>query len=412
MKSLMGIFHARKTLPASVRRLGWVSFFTDVASEMVYPVVPLFLTSALGAPVAALGIIEGVAELIVSLMKGLSGWHCDQLGRRVPYIRWGYGLGTLAKPLMAAAFSWPMVLLARSVDRFGKGLRTTARDALIADAVDPCQGGQAFGLHRAMDTAGAMVGVLLATILLALLPGHYRTIFLVAALPGLAAVWLTLRLQEATNDPVCTPSSARDLFTGAAWSDLPPAFWWTLVPLLLFAFANSSDTFLILRAKDLGFSDTQAILAYLLFNLVYAITAYPLGILSDRIGRWRVILSGWTLYGLVYLGISRSEAADMWWLLPLYGLFMGLTEGVGRALIRDHIPEDRKGTAMGIFHMGIGFMALAGSVSAGLCWDFLGPHAPFVLGGTVAILAAITAVVIRPKTVTPIAPTTTPPPGR
>jgi MFS family permease len=390
-------FKARTALPEEVKRLGWVSFFMDVASEMVYPVVPLFLTSVLGAPVAVLGAIEGLAEVIVSVMKGVSGWHCDKMGRRVPYIRWGYGLGALAKPLMALAFSWPMILAARAVDRVGKGLRTTARDALIADAVDASQGGQAFGFHRMMDTAGAMVGVLLAMMLLAALPGHYRTIFLVAALPGLAAVWLTFRLREAAKAPACEPSSTRDLLTGKPWSGLPRAFWLTLTPLLIFAFANSSDTFLILRAKDLGLSDTQSIMAYLLFNLVYALSAYPLGILSDRVGRWRMVLGGWTLYGFVYLGVAQAGMADVWWLFALYGLFMGLTEGVGRALIRDQIPEDRKGTAMGIFHMGVGFMALAGSVTAGLCWDLIGSRAPFVLGGSVAFLAVAVALAVRPK---------------
>ncbi|NCD24136.1 MAG: MFS transporter [Deltaproteobacteria bacterium] len=395
----MGFFHdtftARPALPEEVKRLGWVSFFTDVASEMIYPVVPLFLTSVLGAPVAILGTIEGLAEVIVSLMKGLSGWHCDKLGRRVPYIRWGYGLGAMSKPLMAMAFSWPTILLARAVDRTGKGLRTTARDALIADAVDASQGGQAFGFHRMMDTAGAMLGVLLATILLALLPGHYRIVFLVATLPGLAAVWLTFRLKEAAQAPACAQSSTRDLFTGQAWVSLPKAFWMTLAPLLVFAFANSSDTFLILRAKNLGLSDTQSIMAYLLFNLVYALSAYPLGILSDRVGRWRMILCGWALYGFVYLGVAWADMSDVWWLFAVYGLFMGLTDGVDRALIRDQIPEDRKGTAMGIFHMGVGFMALAGSIAAGLCWDLIGPGAPFVLDGVAAFLAVLVAVTLR-----------------
>lgn len=394
---LHGNTEARKALPEEVKRLGWVSFFTDVASEMVYPVVPLFLTSVLGAAVAVLGAIEGLAEVIVSIMKGVSGWHCDKMGRRVPYIRWGYGLGALAKPLMALAFSWSMILAARAVDRVGKGLRTTARDALIADAVDASQGGQAFGFHRMMDTVGAMIGVLLATILLFLLPGHYRTIFLIATLPGLAAVWLTFRLREAATTPSCAPSSPRDLLTGKPWSGLPKTFWLTLTPLLIFAFANSSDTFLILRAKDLGLSDVQSIMAYMLFNLVYAASAYPLGVLSDRVGRWRMVLGGWMLYGFVYLGVAQAEMADVWWLFALYGLFMGLTEGMGRALIRDHIPEDRKGTAMGIFHMGVGFMALVGIVSAGLCWDLIGSRAPFVLGGSVAFLAVIVALVVRPK---------------
>ena len=385
-------------LPSSIVKLGWISFFTDVASEMLYPVIPLFLTSVLGAPVVVLGVIEGVAEAIVSVMKGLSGWHSDKLRSRVPFIRWGYGLSALSKPLMALAFSWPMVLFTRSIDRFGKGLRTTARDALIADAVDSSQGGRAYGFHRMMDTAGAIVGVLFAMGLLALLPDHYRTIFLIATVPGLAAVLLTFKLREAAH----LEQSSRDSVEsnpplGKPWSGMPKAFWITLGLLMLFAFANSSDTLLILRAKDLGLSDVQSILAYTLFNIVYALSAYPLGILSDRFGRWRMIVAGWTLYAAVYFGFAWANSVMVWWLFPLYGLFMGLTEGIGRALIRDKIPEEKKGTAMGIFHMSIGFMALAGSLTAGLLWDVISPRAPFVLGGTVAIVAVVAALCAMPK---------------
>lgn len=389
----------RWKLPDAIVKLGWISFFTDVASEMLYPVVPLFLTAALGAPVAVVGVIEGVAEAIVSIMKGLSGWHCDKMGRRVPYIRWGYGLGTLSKPLMALAFAWPIVFLARSVDRLGKGLRTTARDALIADAVDPCNGGRAYGFHRMMDTAGAIVGVLLATGLLALLPGHYRTIFLIATVPGAAAVWLTFKLREANTVLKCDAPHVDHCAPPheKPWSGMPKAFWMILGLLMLFAFANSSDTFLILRAKNLGLTDVQSILAYTLFNLVYALSAYPLGILSDHFGRWRMIMTGWTLYAAVYFGFAWADMGAVWWLFPLYGLFMGLTDGVGRALIRDKIPEEKKGTAMGLFHMAIGLMALFGSLAAGLLWDVIGPRAPFILGGAVAIAAVVAALFVMPK---------------
>lgn len=388
-------------LPESVVKLGWISFFTDVASEMVYPVVPLFLTVSLGAPVVVLGAVEGVAEAIVSVMKGLSGWHCDRMGKRVPYIRWGYGLGAASKPLMALAFAWPMVFLARAVDRLGKGLRTTARDALIADSVEASQGGRAYGFHRMMDTSGAIVGVLMALALLALLPGRYRLIFLLAALPGAAAVLLTFRIREATRreatDACSDAPATRPAAHSRPWSGLPAAYWKTLGLLMVFAFANSSDTLLILRAKNLGLSDVQSILGYTLFNVVYAASAYPLGVLSDRFGRWRMVITGWTLYAAVYFGFALGDMDAVWWLFPLYGLFMGLTEGVGRALIRDKIPEEKKGTAMGIFHMSIGFTMLAGSVTAGLLWDVVGPKAPFVLGGCVALAAAALALSLRPR---------------
>ena len=387
---------SERSLPQTVLTLGWISFFTDVASEMLYPVVPLFLTSALGAPVAVLGLIEGVAEAIVSLMKGLSGWHCDKIGRRVPSIRWGYALAAVSKPLMALAFSWPLVFLARSLDRFGKGLRTTARDALIADAVEASRGGRAYGFHRMMDTSGAIVGVLISMGLLALLPGRYRTIFLIATLPGIAAVWLTFGLKEEKNPnrqdvaaATCVPGQKNAL------PHLSKGYWITLGLLGIFAFANSSDTFLILRAKNLGLSDLQTIFAYTLFNAVYAVSAYPLGLLSDRVGRWRLVLSGWLLYAVVYFGFAFATMSAVWWLFPLYGLFMGLTEGVGKALIRDKIDEAHRGTAMGIFHMSLGFSSLAGSVVAGLLWDGISPKAPFVLGGSIALVAVCCLLLAR-----------------
>jgi MFS family permease len=407
-------------LPKPVRHLGWISFFTDFASEMVYPVVPLFLTAALGAPVAVLGLIEGVAEAIVSIMKGLSGWHSDKLGKRVPYIRLGYGMAALSKPLLALAYAWPMVFLARAVDRLGKGLRTTARDAMIADAVDCRIAGRAFGFHRMMDTGGAIVGVLFALLLLKFLPGEYRLIFLIAGVPGLAAVWLTFRLRElrradqlspakpapakpapAASAPECPgpePTAAVSATTPTqGLLGFSTSYWLTLGLLMLFAFANSSDTLLLLRAKNLGWNDTQVILGYLLFNLTYALSSYPLGILSDRFGRWRMLVSGWALYSAVYFGFSVSDGGSIWWLFPLYGLSMGLTEGVGKALISSHVPVLRKGTALGVFHMSLGLTALASSVVAGLLWDHVSPSAPFRLGGAVALAAVVAALILAPR---------------
>ncbi|MBU1229804.1 MAG: MFS transporter, partial [Proteobacteria bacterium] len=356
-------------LPKAVRSLGWISFCTDIASEMVYPVVPLFLVSALGAPVLVLGLIEGVAEALVSAMKGLSGWHSDRLGQRVPYIRAGYGLAALSKPLLALAFSWPLVFAARAADRLGKGLRTTARDAMIADVVDAGIAGRAFGFHRMMDTGGALVGVLAALLLLKLLPGEYRLIFLLAGAPGLAAVWLTFRLretgqgrgrpQEKPEQEAPKPEGHGPPVTGLL--GFSPAYWLTLGLLMLFALANSSDALLLLRARSLGWGDTQVILGYMLFNLTYALSAYPLGALSDRIGRWRMLVGGWALYSGVYFGFAGTGGPALWLLFPLYGLSMGLTEGVGRALIAGHIPAARKGTALGVFHMGLGAAALASS---------------------------------------------------
>jgi MFS family permease len=378
-------------LPRSIRTLGWVSFFTDVASEMVYPVVPLFLVSALGAPATVLGAMEGAAEAVVCLMKGASGWHSDRMGRRTPFVRAGYGLGALSKPLLALALSWPVVFAARIIDRSGKGLRTTARDAMIADAAPPATAGRAYGFHRAMDTAGAIVGVSLSLGLLALLPGAYRTIFLLAALPSLVAVWLTFRLKDKGPEKSATAPRRplRESLRG-----LPRSYWRALALLSLFALANSTDALLLLRTRDWGFSDTHVIGAYVLFNIVYAATAYPAGIVSDRVGRWRIMLGGWTVYALTYFGFALSGPAWIWVLFPIYGLYMGLTEGVGKAIIASNLPMERRGTAMGFFLMLTGLLSLLGNLAAGLAWDLIGPRAPFLMGGALALLAVAVALVL------------------
>lgn len=378
-------------LPRSIRTLGWVSFFTDVASEMVYPVVPLFLVSALGAPATVLGAMEGAAEAVVCLMKGASGWHSDRMGRRTPFVRAGYGLGALSKPLLALALSWPVVFAARIIDRSGKGLRTTARDAMIADAAPPATAGRAYGFHRAMDTAGAIVGVSLSLGLLALLPGAYRTIFLLAALPSLVAVWLTFRLKDKGPEKSATTPRRplRESLRG-----LPRSYWRALALLSLFALANSTDALLLLRTRDWGFSDTHVIGAYVLFNIVYAATAYPAGIVSDRVGRWRIMLGGWTVYALTYFGFALSGPAWIWVLFPIYGLYMGLTEGVGKAIIASNLPMERRGTAMGFFLMLTGLLSLLGNLAAGLAWDLIGPRAPFLMGGALALLAVAVALVL------------------
>lgn len=375
-------------LPRSIRTLGWISFFTDVASEMIYPVVPLFLASVLGAPATVLTSMEGAAEAVVCLMKGASGWHSDRMGRRTPFIRLGYGLGALSKPLLAMAFSWPQVFVARLIDRSGKGLRTTARDAMIADETQASMAGRAYGFHRMMDTAGAIVGVLLAMGLMALLPGEYRTIFTIAIIPNAIAVWLTFRLKD-RSPTTATPSQRlpfRESLRG-----LPREYWRALALLSLFALGNSTDALLLLRTKSLGFSDIQVIGAYVLFNVFYAVTAYPAGILSDRVGRWRIMLGGWFIYALTYFGFALAEPGWIWTLFPVYGLYMGLTEGVGKAIIASGIPAERRGTAMGFFLMLTGLISLAGNVAAGLVWDLIGPSAPFLLGGSIAALAVTAA---------------------
>ncbi len=374
-------------IPGVVWKLGWISFFADVASEMAYPLLPLFLRAVLLAQASAIGAIEGVAESIVSIMKGWSGWQSDRRGKRVPFVRWGYFLSALGKPLVGLATVWPMVLFARSLDRVGKGLRTTARDALLVDAVDRRILGRAFGLHRGMDTAGALVGVLLSAALIAVLPGQYRLIFLLAGIPGLASVWLTMQLREEIEVRRIEPS-----FTDPMPSvPMPTRYWVALSLTILFSLANSSDAFLILRTgkEQWGYSPAVTVLAYALYNVSYMLLSYPAGVVSDRLGRWGVIALGWTIYALVYAGFGLLGPSSVWILFGLYGVTMGLTKGVGTALVADYAPPHARGTALGLFYMISGLATLVASLLMGVMWDRFGPRTAFLTEAGIAAAAVM-----------------------
>lgn len=378
---------------AQVRRLGWISFYADIASEMAYPILPLFMRS-LGAPAAGLGLVEGVAEAIVSFMKGFSGVQSDKMGRRKPFIFWGYLLSTLGKPLIAAAFVWPMVLIARGLDRVGKGVRTTARDALITESAPEGKMGEAFGIHRAMDTAGAIIGVLITLALVQVFPENYRMIFLLAIIPGIVSVWMIRSIREKPGDV-----EKKDPWTFQELKSLPGEYWHALVISVLFAFANTSDTFLLMRAKDLGVSDSAAILLYALFNVAYAAIAYPSGRLSDRVGRRPIIAFGWAVYGLVYLGFTAAGSNLLWVLFAAYGLYQGFADGASKAIVADHSPKAHRGAAMGFFYMCVGLGTLFGNLGGGLLWDRLGPNTMFRLDGTLALISAALLLTLRRKPV-------------
>lgn len=370
-----------RQLPTVVFRLGLVSFFGDVCSEMVYPIVPLFVAS-LGAPVAALGAIEGVAAAIVSVMKGWSGLHSDRAGTRIPYIRFGYGVSALAKPLIALATGWPFVLFARGLDRLGKGVRTTSRDALIADAVDPRDYGRAFGLHGLLDTAGAFVGVLVAAGALWMWPGIYRPIFLAAALPGAVSFLIALGVKDSIRPADTTQSPNR-----GRWQNLPMRYWAAVALCFVFGLANSSDTLLLLRARTSGMSALQVVLAYALYNAVFTVMSYPSGKISDRIGRWWVLGIGWAVYAAVYFGFAGAGSSGTWFLFAAYGVSIGMTTGVNKALIADLSPSSGRGAAMGAFYMISGLSALLASVAAGAVWERFGPARAFQMDAFLAVLA-------------------------
>ena len=387
-----------RALPRNVWILGITSFFTDISSEMLVNLLPLFLANVLGAGTAVIGLIEGLAESTASLLKVVSGWLSDRLGRRKWLTVAGYGLSTVVKPILYLSASWSSVLGVRVADRVGKGIRTAPRDALIADSVDQGQRGLSFGLHRAMDTAGAFCGLLVATgVIWAMQAGGgvlerstFQTVVLFSVVPAVLAVLILAfgaREVARRSDAAQAPSLTLKGFD--------PRFRGFLLILVLFTLGNSSDAFLILRAQERGLSVLAVMGALLTLNLVYTLVSGPAGMLSDRIGRRRVIVSGWLLYGLVYLGFALAGSGwQVWMLYALYGIYYGVTEGAARALVADIVRPDQRGTAYGLFNAVVGVTALPASVLAGLLWRGLGTwrgfgaSAPFLFGATLALLAA------------------------
>ncbi len=368
--------------------LGLVSLLTDVSSEMLYPLIPLYLTGVLHTPMSVVGLIEGLAESTAALLKLASGRLSDRWRRRLPFVFGGYGLSAASKPLLALATTWPWVLAARLIDRTGKGLRGPARDAMIAAATPPERRGIAFGLHRALDTTGAVLGPMLGLLAIGVLGLGYRTVFLLAAIPAFASILMLLLLSPR---PVTGATHTGALQAGgSADSRIDPALYRFLVVVALFSLGNSSNVFLLLRARDLGWSDTGVIGLYVFYNLVYAIAATPAGHLSDRIGRRRVLLSGFVVFALVYAGFALAKTA---WVAPpllaLYGLYAAATAGAGRAYVADLAGSSQQATAMGLYQMVTGVLLLAASSVAGLLWSVAGPAAPFWLGAATAALAAV-----------------------
>jgi MFS family permease len=375
--------------------LSLVSLATDVSTDMLYPLLPLFLTRTLGAPFAAVGLIEGLAESTASLLKGFSGWLSDRLGRRLPLVIAGYALAALTKPLLALAAGWPLVLTARVLDRFGKGLRVSPRDAMIADSSLPLLRGRAIGYHRSVDQIGAVLGPLLALPLLAAFHGDYRAIFLFAFVP--AALGTALLFATRETGAAAAGAAAPPRFRLAGTS---PAFRRFLLVTLVFALGNSSDAFVLLRAQYLGFSPQGVVLLFAAMNTTYVLSAYPAGILSDRLGRRRLLLAGFVLFAAVYLALALLRSAPWLWLVfPAYGLYLGLTDGIIRAFVADLVRPEHRATALGAQAMATGLAALPASALAGLLWQTLGPAAPFYYGAAMAALAAaLFAALMRSRT--------------
>lgn len=397
----------------NVKALGIVSLLTDASSEAIYPVLPLFLANVLHAPVSVIGVIESLAEATASITKVFSGWLSDRVGRRRPLVLLGYSLSNLVKPALAIAPSWTVVLALRVTDRLGKGIRTAPRDALIADSAPEGQRGAAFGLHRALDTVGAAIGPLTAWLVLSLAPNGYRTIFLISAIPGVAAVLVILfAVRERAARPAPEPAEAASATAAPAEAAptttapvaTPPLRFrglgssfaiFTLIS-AIFALGNSSDAMLILRTQDLGVHASLIPLAYFVFNVVAASLAHRFGKRSDEVGRRRLIIIGFALYAVVYAGFAAASASwTPWALFAAYGVPYALTEGMTRAFVVDLVPEHIRATAVGVYTFALGLAALPSSTMAGILWDTVSHRAPFALSAILMGSAAVMMWLLR-----------------
>lgn len=367
--------------------LGLVSFFADFSSEMVYPLIPLYLTTVFGAQPALVGVIEGVAESAASLLKVFSGYLTDKRQHKKQVALLGYGTGLLYKLALLWATSWAGVLAARVVDRVGKGIRTAPRDVLVSESADSAHAGRAFGVHKALDMAGSAVGILAAYFLVRGSGGvaDYPRVFALSILPVGVALVLLCFVREKRQP---RPEKTREPFW-TRWRALSRDLKLYLLVAFVFTLGNSSNTFLLLRAQSVGFSDTNVVLLYFLYNLVAALGSVPFGKLSDRVGRKRVLVAGYCTFALVYFGFAWArDAGLMIAVFALYGLYTAMTAGVERAFIAEVAPPELKGTMLGLHSTIVGVALLPASVIAGGLWQLLGPSAPFLLGGGLSLLAA------------------------
>lgn len=381
--------HGSLGLPRTVIILGVASLLTDLSSEMIYPLLPVFLSGVLGAGALALGVIEGVAESAASLLKVVSGWWADRMPRRKPFVVAGYGLSGAVRPLIGLALSWPVVLALRLGDRVGKGIRTSPRDALIADVTPEDRRGTAYGLHRAMDHAGAVAGPLVAAALL-ILPGiTLRHVFLLAAVP--AALVIVVLVAGVRERPRAGTAAARPTpGLTVPLRELGPGYRRFLLAVLVFTLGNSTDAFLLLRLHAVGVTPAWVALLWSFHHVVKMGATYLGGRLSDRLGRRPLMLAGWSLYGLVYLGFAlTADPTALVVVFLVYGVTFGLTEPVERAWVAGLIPAHLRGTAFGGFHGTVGIGALPASLIFGALWKTCGAPVAFLAGGALAVVACL-----------------------
>lgn len=368
--------------------LGFVSLFTDISSEMVYPYIPLLIQSCGGGP-ALIGLIEGVAEATASVLKAFSGWFSDKIGKRKGLVLFGYSLSAITKPLLGLAKTWPLVLAFRFLDRTGKGIRTAPRDAILADSAQASKIGRAFGLHRAMDTAGAAVGPLIAFVLLSYAGFDFRSLFFWALIPAAVGVIIILGWVREVRP------ERREAAFSFQLKDLDPNFYRYLAASVFFVLGHFSNAFLILRAQELGVAIAHLTLIYLLYNMVYSAFSYPSGVISDRIGRKKTIAISYIVFILVFLGFAFASAPlHAWLLFAAYGVFYGINDGVQRAFVADIVPSAKRATAYGIYHAVTGASMLPASLIAGLLWKTASSSAAFMVGAGLAAVACLLLIIL------------------
>ena len=409
MQQQQSDFTGWRDLPRNVWAVSITSFFTDISSEMIINILPLFLNNVLGIRTNIIGLIEGVAEATASILKLVSGWLSDKIRQRKWLAVIGYGISAISKPFFYYAGSWGVVAGVRWADRVGKGVRTAPRDALVADSVNECQRGLAFGLHRAADTGGAVVGIILALVVVwmaqagnvQLSRDTFQKVVLISLVPAfIAVVALAILAQDV---PVITQRQLPKF----AFRGLGKQFVIFMIIVSIFDLGNSSDAFLVLRAQDRGASVLGVLGMLVIFNLVYTLASIPFGALSDRVGRRKIIAGGWLLYAFVYLGFAMAgQTWHIWILYALYGLYYGLTYGTSKALVADIVPAELHGTAYGTYNAVLGILDLPASLIAGVLWQGIGwwggfgASAPFLFGGGLALLAALLMSFWNPKPMT------------
>ncbi len=382
----------QRIITKTIWMLSLVSLFTDMASEMLYPIMPVFLKH-IGFSVLLIGILEGIAEAVAGLSKPYFGKLSDSTGKRLPFVQLGYALSAISKPMMALFFYPLWIFFARTIDRLGKGIRTGARDAMLSDESTPSTKGRIFGFHRSMDTLGAVFGPAIALLYLYFHPQNYKTLFLMAFIPGAAAILFTLLIKEKKQSPANKKpqTTNHQLFSFLSyWKTAPQQYKKLVIGLLLFALFNSSDVFLLLKMKESGLTDVQLIGVYIFYNLVYALLAYPAGILADKLGMKKIFLLGLFVFAIVYTGFAFNNNIIVFLaLFLLYGIYAAATEGISKAWITNMVDKKETATAIGTYTGLQSIAALIASSGCGFLWFAVGAKLTFIITAGVTVLVII-----------------------